>query len=175
MKTAGRTSITTLLFLLVGFMAASGQRLAGGAGVPLAHGMMRRILTTSEVVCESELVACAQDGDTCPTCLDLFVATADGCTVDEETCDGAKGFFCCAITDEEEDCKSNGSFTTYLGACTPTSRLSCSYVCTCLRKPGRPGWFSWYPRDPLAVSSRIRVSAKVVSFVAFFVAGGRKR
>ena len=120
MKTAGRTSITNLLFLLVGFMAASGQRLAGGAGVPLAHGMMRRILTTSEVVCESELVACQED-DTCAACASRLAL--DGCTGDEETCDGIEDFLCCAISNAGEDCTSNGSFSTLIGACTPTSRF----------------------------------------------------
>eukprot|EP00752_Nemacystus_decipiens_P008174 g7310.t1 len=116
MAKAGATSLLaatmSLVVLIVGLAvvaAAAEQRLGGAHKLP--HGMMmRRALTTSDTACASENLACADD-TSCSTCAQVFVTSAAGCTdADELTCSEAQESFCCALTDEDEDCASNDTF-----------------------------------------------------------------
>eukprot|EP00752_Nemacystus_decipiens_P008173 g7309.t1 len=101
------------LILLVGLIAAAHARVDNEAD-PV--GIMKRSLSTSSTgsVCSAESSSCIAD----QSCIDCFTVLSEGQSscdagVANDSCDGVKDFYCCALEQEGEECTSNSVFANY--------------------------------------------------------------
>lgn len=105
-----------LLFLGVGpvVSGAAEPRLGvTAANMPPQATMKRALTTASDDACIHETNDCAAE-EACFTCLQVFVATVDGCAVAGDlSCSEAQETTCCTVAQEEEDCENNDLFGSF--------------------------------------------------------------
>ncbi|CAM9832560.1 unnamed protein product [Scytosiphon promiscuus] len=172
---AGKTLLSTvvaLCFLLWGHVKVAADKQLANAD-DSDSGFMRRILTTttSDVICQTEDAACADD-TSCVTCYSVFVDAAEECDTDDDAdCSEAQQAFCCTLEDEDENCEGDAKFNDFIEClwqnAVDTGEVECEHsdvdLSACIGVTGR--YFSWSVLMGLCSTAATGVVVAATGFV----------